>query len=135
MLSQNFMLEQDPLSLDRIRSVLVRLEDTIIFDLIERAQFATNPRIYTRGAFPELKDLGFDGSWLEWFLKEIETFHGLSPLTSAKHSPHPHYHSQSAQIYQVRHPRYVISPCFQVRITNCTVPTNIRLRAIFLHPF
>jgi len=69
------MLEQDPLSLDRIRSVLVRLEDTIIFDLIERAQFATNPRIYIRGAFPELRDLGFDGSWLEWFLKEIETFH------------------------------------------------------------
>jgi len=69
------MLEQDPLSLERIRSVLVRLEDTIIFDLIERAQFAPNPRVYIRGAFPELKDSGFDGSWLEWFLKEIETFH------------------------------------------------------------
>lgn len=79
MLSQNFMLEQDPLSLDRIRSVLVRLEDTIIFDLIERAQFAHNPRIYSRGAFPELEGLGFDGSWLEWFLKETETFHGAFP--------------------------------------------------------
>ncbi|KAH7922948.1 chorismate mutase [Leucogyrophana mollusca] len=75
MLSQNFMLEQDPLSLERIRSILVRLEDTIIFDLIERAQFAHNPKIYIRGSFPELKDMGFEGSWLEWFLKEIETFH------------------------------------------------------------
>ncbi|KAI9573536.1 chorismate mutase [Boletus coccyginus] len=75
MLSQNFMLGQDPLSLERIRSVLVRLEDTIIFDLIERAQFTHNPRMYVQGAFPELKDLGFDGSWLEWFLEEIETFH------------------------------------------------------------
>ncbi|KAF8558241.1 chorismate mutase [Imleria badia] len=75
MLSQNFMLERDPLSLDRIRSILVRLEDTIIFDLIERVQFAHNPRMYTLGAFPELKDLGFDGSWLDWFLKETETFH------------------------------------------------------------
>ncbi|KAF9241120.1 chorismate mutase [Melanogaster broomeanus] len=75
MLSQNFMLEQDPLSLDRIRSILVRLEDTIIFDLIERAQFAHNPRMYIRGAFPELKEMGFEGSWLDWFLKEIETFH------------------------------------------------------------
>lgn len=76
MLSQNFMLEQDPLSLERIRSVLVRLEDTIIFDLIERAQFAHNPRMYVSGAFSELKESGFEGSWLEWFLKEIETFHG-----------------------------------------------------------
>ncbi|KAG1746011.1 chorismate mutase [Suillus paluster] len=75
MLSQNFMLEKDPLSLERIRQILVRLEDTIIFDLIERAQFAHNPRIYIRGSFQELRDMGFDGSWLEWFLKEIETFH------------------------------------------------------------
>ncbi|KAF7288508.1 Chorismate mutase [Mycena chlorophos] len=74
MQSQNFMTG-DPLSLDRIRGVLTRLEDTIIFSLIERAQFAQNPRIYQRGAFPELKASGFEGSWLEWFLKEIETFH------------------------------------------------------------
>ncbi|KAJ3881708.1 chorismate mutase [Lentinula edodes] len=65
----------DPLSLERIRSVLVRLEDTIIFGLIERAQFAHNPRIYQRGAFKELRDIGFAGSWLEWFLKETESFH------------------------------------------------------------
>lgn len=69
------MLEKDPLSLERIRQILVRLEDTIIFDLIERAQFAHNPRIYIRGSFEELRDMEFDGSWLEWFLKEIETFH------------------------------------------------------------
>ncbi|KAJ7134668.1 chorismate mutase [Mycena epipterygia] len=75
MQSQNFMIVEDPLSLDRIRSVLIRLEDTIIFSLIERAQFAQNPRIYERGAFPELTAVGFQGSWLEWFLKEIETFH------------------------------------------------------------
>ncbi|KAF8195431.1 chorismate mutase [Pholiota molesta] len=73
--SLNFMIGEDPLSLDRIRSVLIRLEDTIIFSLIERAQFAHNPRMYQRGAFKELLDLGFQGSWLEWFLKEIETFH------------------------------------------------------------
>ncbi|KAF5369465.1 hypothetical protein D9758_002736 [Tetrapyrgos nigripes] len=74
MQSQNYMVG-DPLSLERIRSVLVRLEDTIIFGLIERAQFAHNPRMYQRGAFKELVDTGFEGSWLEWFLKEIETFH------------------------------------------------------------
>ncbi|KAF4617285.1 hypothetical protein D9613_006115 [Agrocybe pediades] len=73
--SLNFMSGEDPLSLDRIRSVLTRLEDTIIFSLIERAQFAHNPKMYQRGAFKELKDSGFEGSWLEWFLKETETFH------------------------------------------------------------
>ncbi|KAI0670850.1 chorismate mutase [Trametes maxima] len=72
---QNLTLGGDPLSLDRIRGILTRLEDTIIFSLIERAQFAHNPRAYQRGAFQELKDVGFDGSWLEWFLKETETFH------------------------------------------------------------
>lgn len=72
------MTSEDPLSLDRIRNVLIRLEDTIIFSMIERSQFALNPRIYQRGAFTELTDLGFYGSWLEWFLKEIETFHGQS---------------------------------------------------------
>lgn len=75
-MQQNFMVSGDPLSLDRIRSTLIRLEDTIIFSLIERAQFAHNPRIYERGAIKELKTLGHEGSWLEWFLKETETFHG-----------------------------------------------------------
>jgi chorismate mutase len=75
---ENFVLVGDPLSLERIRSILVRLEDTIIFSLIERAQFAHNPKIYQRGAFKELKELRFEGSWLEWFLKETESFHGKS---------------------------------------------------------
>jgi len=74
--SLNFMSGEDPLSLERIRSVLTRLEDTIIFSLIERAQFPHNPLIYQRAAFKELTDLGFQGSWLDWFLKETESFHG-----------------------------------------------------------
>jgi chorismate mutase len=72
----NYTLSRNPLSLDRIRSILNRLEDTIIFSLIERAQFAHNPKIYERGVFKELKELQFNGSWLEWFLKETEAFHG-----------------------------------------------------------
>ncbi|PCH40060.1 chorismate mutase [Wolfiporia cocos MD-104 SS10] len=72
---QNFTLTADPLSLDRIRSILTRLEDTIIFSLIERAQFAHNPKIYRRGEFEELQSTGFKGSWLDWFLKETESFH------------------------------------------------------------
>jgi hypothetical protein len=72
----NFTLGGDPLSLDRIRGILTRLEDTIIFALIERAQFAHNPKAYQKGALPELKATGFEGSWLDWFLKETESFQG-----------------------------------------------------------
>ncbi|KAH9969470.1 chorismate mutase [Russula dissimulans] len=71
----NYTLLRDPLSLDGIRSILNRLEDTIIFSLIERAQFAHNPKIYERGVFKELMALQFNGSWLEWFLHETEVFH------------------------------------------------------------
>ena len=77
---QNFSASGDPLSLDRIRGILTRLEETIIFNLIERAQFAHNPKMYRRGEFEELKKLGFDGSWIEWFLKETESFHGEHPM-------------------------------------------------------
>ncbi|KAL0069790.1 chorismate mutase aro7 [Marasmius tenuissimus] len=74
MQSGNYLVG-DPLSLERIRSVLTRLEDTIIFGLIERAQYAHNPRMYQPGAFKELQEHGFPGSWLDWFLKETEAFH------------------------------------------------------------
>lgn len=74
-MQSNYILSGDPLSLDRIRSVLTRLEDTIIFGLIERAQFTHNPKIYHKGAFEELNKMEFKGSWLEWFLAETEAFH------------------------------------------------------------
>jgi len=82
-MQSNYTLSGDPLSLDRIRSVLTRLEDTIIFGLIERAQFTHNPKIYQKGALEELRELDFKGSWLDWFLSETEAFHG----TLARYRP------------------------------------------------
>ena len=35
-----------------------------------------NPKIYESGGFGELGELGFVGSWLDWFLLETESFHG-----------------------------------------------------------
>ncbi|BGP56705.1 hypothetical protein JCM8202_005820 [Rhodotorula sphaerocarpa] len=63
---------QDPLDLAAIRGTLTRLEDTIIFHLIERASFAFNPRIYDPNGFA---DLGLDRSWINWLLRETETVH------------------------------------------------------------
>ncbi|KAM0750307.1 chorismate mutase [Meredithblackwellia eburnea MCA 4105] len=66
----------NPLDLDNIRRTLVRLEDTIIFSLIERAQFAYNPRMYSKEGFADvLHTNDFKGSWLDWLLKELETSH------------------------------------------------------------
>jgi hypothetical protein len=52
------------------------ISDIDLADLIERAQFALNAKIYRPGEFEELEKLGFEGSWLQWFLFEIECFHG-----------------------------------------------------------
>ena len=64
------------LSLEHIRTVLQRLADTIVFQLIERAQFRQNAKMYQPGAFPELREReGWEKSWTEWFLKETESAH------------------------------------------------------------
>lgn len=66
------------LSLDNIRQTLIRLEDTIIFSLIERAQFARNKAVYEAGAIP-VPGFQADGrrySLLEYLLREIEQVRG-----------------------------------------------------------
>ena len=76
--SSNFLVADSAniLALPNIRAVLQRMEETIVFRLIERGQFAYNQRIYQPGAFPELKEKeGWNGTWVEWTLKEIECSH------------------------------------------------------------
>jgi chorismate mutase len=60
------------LDLDTIRSVLIRQEETLIFALVERAQFKVNARIYQRGGMP-LPD--FSGSFVEYLLHGTEALH------------------------------------------------------------
>jgi len=57
------------LSLPHIRSQLIRLEDTVLFHLIERAQFALNKTIYTAGA---IAIPGSSLSFTDWVLREQE---------------------------------------------------------------
>ena len=61
-------------SLDSLRKVLIRLEDTILFALIERAQFAWNPPIYRARAGP-FEELPFDGCFVQYLLHEMEVVH------------------------------------------------------------
>jgi hypothetical protein len=64
------------LDLGNIRYTLIRLEDTIIFNLIERAQFPLNRSVYVAGAVPLPH---FEGSFLDWLLTEVERTHGMFP--------------------------------------------------------
>ncbi|ROT40608.1 chorismate mutase [Sodiomyces alkalinus F11] len=62
------------LDLSRIRYQLIRLEDTITFHLIERAQFALNKNIYIPGA---LAIPASNLSLLNWYLREQEKLQSL----------------------------------------------------------
>lgn len=75
----NLLNPKTALDLGNIRYTLIRLEDTIIFNLIERAQFPLNRSVYVAGAVP-LPD--FEGSFLDWLLTEVERTHGLFPVAS-----------------------------------------------------
>lgn len=67
---------EEILLLDNIRATLQRMEESIVFRLIERSQFAYNARVYEDGAFPELKEKEqWDGSWLTYALKATEAWH------------------------------------------------------------
>lgn len=68
--------EEQALSLNYIRTILQRLEDTILFQLIERGQNPHNAVMYEAGAIPALKEKEkWEKSWVEWFLKETESSH------------------------------------------------------------
>ncbi|RHY35344.1 hypothetical protein DYB32_000217 [Aphanomyces invadans] len=71
--------------LDDYRNVLIRQEETIIFALIERAQFPRNTAIYRKRADAAESLLSFkgkyhsfEGSFLEFMLSETERLHALN---------------------------------------------------------
>ncbi|CAH9088821.1 unnamed protein product [Cuscuta epithymum] len=64
--------ETESYTLDGIRSSLIRQEDSIIFSLVERAQYCYNPDTYDPDAFPME---AFHGSLVEYILKETEKLH------------------------------------------------------------
>ncbi|RIA85093.1 chorismate mutase [Glomus cerebriforme] len=66
---------EDSISLPKLRNTLIRLEDTIIFALIERAQFSVNDNVYKPGMYKYEQSNGFDGTFLEYFLSEVEKVH------------------------------------------------------------
>lgn len=62
-------VEGEPLRLDDLRENLVRQEETIIFAIVERAQFAMNDAVYDSEKLPVP---GFDGCFSQYLLYELE---------------------------------------------------------------
>jgi chorismate mutase len=62
----------DRLQLQSIRNILIRQEETIIFSMVERAQFKQNQKIYQPDVFPII---GYSGSFLEYLLLGTERLH------------------------------------------------------------
>uniref|UniRef100_A0A453FKT6 Chorismate mutase n=1 Tax=Aegilops tauschii subsp. strangulata TaxID=200361 RepID=A0A453FKT6_AEGTS len=60
------------LTLDSIRTSLIRLEDSIIFGLLERAQYCYNADTYDSDSFHVD---GFGGSLVEFMVRETEKLH------------------------------------------------------------
>lgn len=65
----DFTKAETVLDLNNIRESLIRMEDTIVFNLIERAQFFKTESVYDAS---KLSIPGFDGSFLDWILLESE---------------------------------------------------------------
>ncbi|XWS40929.1 hypothetical protein CRYUN_Cryun17cG0038100 [Craigia yunnanensis] len=64
--------ESENLTLEAVRHSLIRQEDSIIFSLLERAQYCYNADTYDPDAFS--MD-GFHGSLVEYMLRETEKLH------------------------------------------------------------
>lgn len=64
--------ETESYTLEGIRNSLIRQEDSIIFSLVERAQFCYNQETYDPDAFPID---GFHGSLVEYMVQETEKLH------------------------------------------------------------
>ena len=66
------MDESESLTLDNIRHSLIRQEDSIIFSLLERAQYCYNADTYDHDA---ISAEGFRGSLVEFMVWETEKLH------------------------------------------------------------
>ena len=112
--SNNNIKTSDVLSLESIRSTLVRQEETIIFALIERAQYRRNYAIYDPKEIKLRNAYGAPQSFLEYMLLETEKLHAkVRRYTSPEE--HPFYPTFLPQ---------PILPDISYPITICPIQKN-----------
>ena len=117
----------DRLKLDSVRQSLIRQEDSIIFALIERAQYKLNAPIYAANAVPVpcFAPNGDRASMLEFMLREVEQSHGkIRRYTS------PDEHA----FYPESLPPLVIPPiAFKDVLHPCAQGININKRILAMY--
>lgn len=86
----------DLLDLNNIRGVLIRQEETIIFSLIERAQFALNNAIYQSDM---MEVPGFEGSFCDYMLYSTECVHAKARRYSSP-DEYPFYNNLPAPVIE-----------------------------------
>lgn len=109
----NKIEKTSPLNLKRIRRVLIRQEETIIFALTERAQFKVNPLIYRGGAILD----SFEGSFVDYLLLGTEKLHATVRRYSS-----PDEHPFFDQL-----PDPILEP-LDFKETVLTVPVNLNAK-------
>ena len=117
----------DRLKLDNVRQSLIRQEDSIIFALIERAQYKLNSAIYAKNAVPVpcFAPNGDRASMLEFMLREVEQSHGKIRRYT---SPDEHAFYPEAQ------PPLVIPPiAFKDVLHPCAESININDRIMEMY--
>lgn len=67
----DFLKPESVYNLANIREDLIRMEDTIIFNLIERSDFPTMPSVYNKES-EKIQIPNFDGSFLDWIFQQQE---------------------------------------------------------------
>jgi chorismate mutase len=117
----------DRLKLDNVRQSLIRQEDSIIFALIERAQYKLNSPIYAKNATPVpcFAPNGDRASMLEFMLRDVEQSHGKIRRYT---SPDEHAFYPEAQ------PPLVIPPiAFKDVLHPCAEDININDRIMSMY--
>ena len=102
------VMENRQLQISNVRNVLIRLEETIIFALIERAQYLHNPAIYKRGSFGDV----LEGESLTGFLL-LET--------ERSHAKVRRYESPDEQPFFANLPAPILPP---LRLDNSPIRPN-----------
>lgn len=136
--TSSFVKTADVLSLDSIRSTLIRQEETIIFAIIERAQYRHNSRVYKPAGFGNLGlPLGVDPtcdffnnddssasnlSFLEYLIIGTEALHcSVRRYTSPEE--HPFFpqclpSGPNAALPQLEYPTDLLSPIGNANAVN-----------------
>ena len=109
----------DVFSLNSIRGTLIRQEETIIFALIERAQFKKNNKIYNNNGWNLKKPDSSSASLLDWMFIQTESVHSqVRRYTSPDEHPFFKEYIDEPILPSLEFPKVLIDTKSQVDVNN-----------------